>query len=71
MLQKNYILNLLNCSMAQFCGVVLTRKILITFYASLPVFRLSQLRKLARNLATVLGSTYTCEQTFSRTKQNK
>jgi predicted PolB exonuclease-like 3'-5' exonuclease len=44
---------------------------LITFYASLPLSRFSDLRKLARNLASVSGSTYTCEQAFSRMKQNK
>jgi hypothetical protein len=42
-----------------------------TFYASLPVSRFSELRKLARNLASAFGSTYTCEQAFSRMKQKK
>jgi hypothetical protein len=37
---------------------------LLTFYASLPVSRLSEFRKLARNLANVVGSTYTREEDF-------
>jgi hypothetical protein len=44
---------------------------LITFYASLPVSWFSELCKLAQNLSSVFGSTYTCEQTFSCMKQNK
>jgi hypothetical protein len=41
---------------------------LIIFYASLPV---SQFSKLAWNLASLFGSTYTCGQAFSHMKQNK
>jgi hypothetical protein len=41
----------------------------ITFYASLTASQFSELRKSARNLASVLGSTYTCEQPFSYMKQ--
>jgi hypothetical protein len=44
---------------------------LITFYASLPVSRFSELCKLPQNLASVFGTTYTCEKAFSDTKQNK
>jgi hypothetical protein len=44
---------------------------LISFYASLPVSRVSDLRKLATNLASVFGSTCTCEQAFSRMEHNK
>jgi hypothetical protein len=45
----------------------------ITFCAILREPRLSELRKLARNLESVFGGTYTrtCEQTFSCIKQNK
>jgi hypothetical protein len=38
------------------CVVLLTREVLITFYASLPVPQFSELRKLAQNLASVFGS---------------
>jgi hypothetical protein len=44
---------------------------LIACYASLTVFRFSELFHLARNLVSVFGSTYTCEWAFSSTKQNK
>jgi len=37
---------------------------LITFYASLPVSRFSELRQLTQNEASVFGSTCTCEQDF-------
>jgi hypothetical protein len=43
----------------------------IYFYASLLVSQFSELRKLTRNLASLFGNTCTCEQAFSRTKQNK
>jgi hypothetical protein len=43
----------------------------VTFYATLPQPRLSELRKLARNLESVFGGTCTCENTLSRIKQNK
>jgi hypothetical protein len=41
----------------------------ITFYASLTASRFSELCKSARNLASVLGSTYICEQPLSYMKQ--
>jgi len=37
---------------------------LITFYASVPVPRFSELRKLLRNLASAFGSACTREQIF-------
>jgi hypothetical protein len=44
---------------------------LTTSYGSSAVLRSSELRKLARNLASVFGSTCTCEQTSLCIKQNK
>jgi hypothetical protein len=42
----------------------------IIFHAILREPRLSELRKLTRNLESVFGGTYTCEQTFACIKQN-
>jgi hypothetical protein len=56
----------MNCSMTIFPSSF-NQEALITLYASLPV---SQFRKLTRNLASVFGSIYTCEQAFSCMKQN-
>jgi hypothetical protein len=47
------------------------QEFLIAFYASLPVSQFSELLKLAQNLASVFGSTYTREQAFSHMKQNQ
>jgi len=57
--------------MTQFCVVVSTRKLQLPFYASFPMSRFYELRKLTGNLPSVFGSTCTCEQTFSHMKQNK
>jgi len=59
--------------MTQFRVLVSTTKILITFYASVPVSRFSELCKLARNLLAVFGSTCTVWTGFvtRQTKQVK
>lgn len=41
---------------------------LITFYASLPPVTYENLKKFARSMVTIFGSSYVCEQTFSRMK---
>jgi hypothetical protein len=56
-LQTNCNFNWLNWNMTQFCAVVSATKLLITFYASVPVSRFSELCKLARNLSAVFVST--------------
>ncbi|XP_042306980.1 general transcription factor II-I repeat domain-containing protein 2A-like [Sceloporus undulatus] len=44
---------------------------LLNFYASLPSEKYPNIRNHARKMATIFGSTYVCEQTFSRMKHLK
>ncbi|KAK1176568.1 general transcription factor II-I repeat domain-containing protein 2-like [Acipenser oxyrinchus oxyrinchus] len=47
------------------------KKLVEFYYSLLPNDQFQNLRKFARRMCTVFGSTYICEQTFSLMKLNK